>query len=61
MTHDEAVKAIVEILRPFRGEPVLYDDYAAVGDSDEAIRQVVRAALKELGVYDAYGCPLCLS
>lgn len=52
-------RQLVESLRPLVGPTV--DEDGVSSDQHAAIRVVVRSALKELSVYDAGGCPLCLS
>jgi hypothetical protein len=53
----DAQRKIVEILRRFQ----LPDDEDASSMRDQHVRSIVKGALRELGVYDAGGCPLCLS
>lgn len=60
VAHEEMKRKLVELLRPLQ-LPLEGDCDAAYGDRDAQIRSVIRAALRELGVYDAGGCPLCLS
>jgi hypothetical protein len=57
MTKQEAVTVLVRTLRPFR----LSEADVGPHYPDETIRDIVWDAMRELEVYDAYGCPLCLS
>jgi hypothetical protein len=60
MSKEEAVLAIAGILRPFR-KTNLDPDYFCTSDVDSDLRDIVRAALRRCDVYDAGGCPACLS
>lgn len=45
--------------RAWTGDP---EDRTSVDrDTDDLAREVCRRILREVGVYDAHGCPLCLS
>lgn len=59
MNQQDATKILVAILEPFQQAQPAEDEPAS--DRDAVVRAIVRDALRELGVYDAHGCPLCLS
>lgn len=59
-----AVEKIAAILREFQRPASAvnpWDPADISSDRDESVRQIVRRSLERLGVYDAHGCPLCLS
>jgi hypothetical protein len=57
-TEEEAVKAIVEILRPFQLQVSSPD--IEEWDKDATLREILREAAKELDMYGAGGCRLCM-
>lgn len=61
MPHDEetAVNALVDILRLFQQPHTGDDSYEA--ERDYKVRNLIRKVMRRLEVYDAHGCPLCLS
>lgn len=62
MDNSKAVAQVVAILRTLQHAPTTHDDgYIDRWAADTEVREVVRMALREIGVYDAGGCPLCLS
>lgn len=54
----QAVATIVERLGAIFGDVRDYTDQRII---DTAARHVARKILRTIDVYDAYGCPLCLS
>lgn len=57
--HDEIVAMqIASMLEPLVGPPEYEGDLAG---QHTRVRAVVREALRQVGTYDAYACPLCLS
>lgn len=66
MTKEQAVAEIVRILQPFRkpesewDKEVDPDGYLFAVERDEVVREIAATALRELGLYDCYGCILCM-
>jgi hypothetical protein len=58
MDKQAATRILVDTLRPFKKRAV--EEWEGDYEHDEQIREIVRAALRELQCYDAGGCPLCL-
>lgn len=56
MGEDELVRLIAAQLRPLIAAPEYEDDPG----THDAVRKVVRAALRRVGCPDLGGCPLCL-
>lgn len=60
LTPEQASDALVAILKPFQILAPTEDEPSEY-DKDAKVREIVRTAMRKLDVYDAYGCPLCLS